>query len=130
MKICLLIKLLESSNHSLLELDIIAKPHISFFSLVEAFASVVQIYTFLFQSIQILLFKSKRNLFTLLQLENLYTIYSFLYFILGRHNLFEAKDCDLFFLHFIKTFIVHVYTSKVMPSKQQYNFIKLIRTLQ
>ena len=47
----------------------------------EAFASLVQIYTFLLKSVYIVI---------LLQLENIYTTYYFLYFILSKHHLFEV----------------------------------------
>ena len=41
----------------------------------------------LFKTIQILLCKNKHNTLTLLQLENVYITYSFLYVILDRHHL-------------------------------------------
>ena len=63
---------------------------LQFISFVEVFASMVQIITALFKSIQILLCKSKCKTFTLLQLENVNTTQYFLYFILGRHHLFTT----------------------------------------
>ena len=78
-------------------------------SFVEGFASMVQIYRFLFKSIPILLCQNKCTTFTLLQLENIYTSYSFLNFTLGRHHSFTAWGVrllifSLFFSHFINTF--------------------------
>ena len=75
------------------------KAILQFISLVETFTSILQIYTFLIKSIPILLCKSKCNTFTLLHLENIYTTYPFMYFILGRRYLFislRSKAVDLF----------------------------------
>ena len=47
-----------------------SKVTLIFISFVEAITSVVQIYTFLFKSIQILWFKSKPNTFKLIQIGN------------------------------------------------------------
>lgn len=64
-----------------------SKATLNFIDFVEAFTCTVQIYTFLFKTIQILLCKNKHNTLTLLQLENVYITYSFLYVILDRHHL-------------------------------------------
>ena len=71
------------------------KAILQFTSFVEAFASLLQISTFLFKLIQILWCKSKCNTFTLLHLENVYTTYSFMYFILGKQYLFIVRGVRL-----------------------------------
>ena len=76
------------------------KAILQFTSFVEAFTSILQIYTFLFKSIQILLCKSKCSTFTLLHLEIIYTTYSFMYFILGSQYLFIAEGVMLLILLF------------------------------
>ena len=125
-----MIKLSEPSNHSLLAPDIAAKPLLQFISFVEVFASMVQIYTILLKSIQILLSKSKDvrelskcNTFTLLQLENICTIYSFLYFILSRHDLFIACVRLLIFSLFsLYRHFSWSHTSNVALSVSQFAF--------
>ena len=91
----------------------------------QEFASMVQICTSLFKSIQILLCKTKCNTITLLQLENVYTIYSFLYFILGRHHLFIAWGVRLLIFSLFFSLYQHFCwscTSKVLLLVSQFVF--------
>ena len=87
-----MIKLSELSNQSLLAGGTITKPY---FSLLKP-CLCWSIYLFtsnLYILVQInwnSWRKSKCNTFTLLHLENVYTSYSFMYFILGRQYLFIA----------------------------------------
>lgn len=71
---------------------------------------MVQIYTFLFKSIQILLYKRKCNTITLLQLQNVYTTFSPLYFISGRHHLLIAEGVRMliFLLTLSRLFVGHM----------------------
>ena len=112
-------------------------------SFVEVFTSIIQIYRFLFKSIQVLLCQSKCTTFTMLQLENIYTTYFFLYFTLGRHHSIVALGVKLltfsiFFPHFINTFdedhrhIICEYLNRIclrvfLPQQTEFHF-KILST--